>query len=132
MPAAAGLLLNVWSGARKKAPLKPDHVSRDPEVVKEYGANPYTNPDVTLKAIHGPLTSGMAILNKEYVHWPEHMPLLVIHGDADKITDHKGSREIVEKIKAKDKKYIELKGFYHEMHNEPGEDKVVVINHITE
>mgnify|MGYP000123708969 CR=1 FL=1 len=124
--------MSVYPSAKKKAPLAPQDVSKDKQVQEEYAANPYANPNVYLKAIHGPLSSGLNILNREYQNWPQDLPLLLVHGTADKVCDFKGSKELSEKINAKDKTFIPLEGYYHEMHNEPGEEKVVMINHVTE
>lgn len=59
-------------------------------------------------------------------------PLLVAHGDADKVTDHTISKKLVAKLKANDKEYKEWPGFFHETMNEPGQDKADFINYIIE
>ncbi|KDN53253.1 glycosyltransferase family 8 protein [Tilletiaria anomala UBC 951] len=130
VPTAAGYLISIYPGAKKQAPLNPEYVSKDPEVVAEYRKNPFTNPNVYLKAIHGPLASGLNILNKEYVNFPNDKPLLIVHGTADKVCDIKGSRDFIQRVQADDKQLIEMEGLYHELHNEQGDEKVKAINHV--
>jgi acylglycerol lipase len=51
------------------------------------------------------------------------------------VTDCDSSREFVDKVKslgAKDATFRGFPGFYHEMHNEPGDDKWVEINFVRE
>ena len=126
----AGGLISIFPSARMKAPLSGEDVSRDRAVVKEYIESPYTNPWVQIRAIHGPLSSGLEILKKEYVNFPEDKPLLLVHGTADKVCDVEGSKQFHDKVKAKDKKIILLDGLYHEMHNEPSPDKENMINQV--
>lgn len=51
------------------------------------------------------------------------------------VTDCDSSREFVDKVKslgAKDATFKSFPGYYHEMHNEPGDDKWVEINFVRE
>lgn len=43
---------------------------------------------------------GEALVSKDYKHWPKGLPLFVVHGTGDKVTDCEASRLFVEKLKA--------------------------------
>ena len=64
------------------------------------------------------LNSGQALLDKNYRSYPASLPLLVFHGNEDQVTWHDASQQFVEKVKANDKQFISLPGYYHEAHNE--------------
>ncbi|XP_064606378.1 monoglyceride lipase-like isoform X4 [Liolophura sinensis] len=56
--------------------------------------------------------------NFEQIEWP----VLILHGDTDKIVDVSGATLMNEKIRSKDKTLKVYTGFYHQLHSEPGED----------
>jgi len=62
---------------------------------------------------------GKKLLDEDYVRFPQSLPLLILHGDADKITSHDASKKFVEKIEANDKTFSSYAGGYHELANEP-------------
>lgn len=50
-----------------------------------------------------------------YQAWPSSLPLLIVHGDADKVTDCSASAEFVEKVTkrgAKDASFKAFEGYY--------------------
>ena len=107
--------------------LPTDAVSRDPEVVAAYHADPMVH--------HGKLPAGIA---KALLGVGETMPqrasaltapLLVVHGEQDKLIPVAGSRRLVECVGSSDvhlKVYPEL---YHEVFNEP--ERAVVLDDVT-
>jgi len=96
-------------------------VSRDPEVVKAYGSDPLVGHQISLKL-------GLLILaNVEKVIGlaPKiDLPILLLHGEADKITSIEGTRRFFEKLKVKDKQFKTYPGLYHEIFNEIERDEV--------
>jgi acylglycerol lipase len=52
------------------------------------------------------------------------VPMLVIHGSADKITASAGSRKIVDGVRGADVTLKIYDDFYHELHNEPDKETV--------
>ncbi|GAF74583.1 unnamed protein product, partial [marine sediment metagenome] len=95
-------------------------ISRDPEVVRAYENDPLGHDHISARMFIGIYQSG---------HWAlEHalefpLPLLLMHGRADKITSVNASSEFVGKIT----KNCTLKiwdGLYHEIHNEPEKEEV--------
>jgi len=107
--------------------LPADAVSRDPEVVVAYEADPLVH--------HGKLPAGVA---KALIGVGETMPqraaaltapLLVVHGGQDKLIPVAGSERLVECVGSTDvalKVYPEL---YHEVFNEP--ERAVVLDDVT-
>jgi alpha-beta hydrolase superfamily lysophospholipase len=106
--------------------LPTDAVSRDPQVVAAYNADPMVH--------HGKLPAGIA---RALIGVGETMPqragaltapLLVVHGEQDKLVDVGGSRHLVECVGSTDvhlKVYPEL---YHEVFNEP--ERAVVLDDV--
>lgn len=129
----------VW-GATKILSLIPEmhwsvdlmgkNISRDPVVASNFENDPLSEKKVYLKAIQGPLQGGMDIVEKAYHHWPETKPLLAIHGTADLVTSHKGSQMLIDRVKASDKTLKLFDGYYHDLLNEPGQDKVIVAEYV--
>jgi alpha-beta hydrolase superfamily lysophospholipase len=107
--------------------LPTDAVSRDPEVVAAYNADPLVH--------HGKLPAGIA---RALIGVGETMPqragaltapLLVVHGEEDKLIPVAGSRHLVECVGSTDvhlKVYPEL---YHEVFNEP--ERALVLDDVT-
>jgi alpha-beta hydrolase superfamily lysophospholipase len=106
--------------------LPTDAVSRDPEVVAAYNADPMVH--------HGKLPAGIA---RALIGVGETMPqragsltapLLVVHGEQDKLIHVGGSKHLVERVGSTDvhlKVYPEL---YHEVFNEP--ERAVVLDDV--
>jgi len=106
--------------------LPTDAVSRDPDVVAAYNADPMVH--------HGKLPAGIA---RALLGVGETMPqragaltapLLVVHGEQDKLIPVEGSKHLVECVGSTDvhlKVYPEL---YHEVFNEP--ERAVVLDDV--
>jgi alpha-beta hydrolase superfamily lysophospholipase len=97
--------------------LPTDAVSRDPEVVAAYNADPLVH--------HGKLPAG---IGRALIGVGETMPqrapaitapLLIVHGDHDKLIPVKGSRHLMECVGSTDKELKVYPGLYHEVFNEP-------------
>jgi len=60
-------------------------------------------------------------MSSGYKNWPKNLPLLIVHGTGDRVTDCSASEEFVNKVNAggaKDAQFKSFDGFFHEMHNE--------------
>jgi len=94
-----------------------EQFSRSPEVVAEMGRDPF---------IHhppGPARTAGALLDALARIW-EHaeemsVPLLSLHGTADRATDPRGSVEMVKRARSKDRKVLLYDGLYHDLVREP-------------
>ena len=106
--------------------LPTDAVSRDPAVVAAYNADPLVH--------HGKVPAGIA---RALLEVGDNMtqrasaltaPLLVVHGEQDKLIPVEGSHRLVERVGSTDvhlKVYPEL---YHEVFNEP--ERAVVLDDV--
>ncbi|GAA5953625.1 hypothetical protein JCM21900_003366 [Sporobolomyces salmonicolor] len=130
----AGSLLGRLSATLPiKATVKAEDTCRDPVIQKAYAADPLCKQVGTYRGVADMLLGGEALVTKDYKHWPKRLPLLVVHGEGDKVTDHEASKLFVrnlEKLGTTDASYEGFPGFFHEMHNEPGDDKWREINFI--
>ena len=52
------------------------------------------------------------------------LPILIMHGTADKLGNPEGSQLLYERARSKDKTLKLYEGFYHEIFNEPGREQV--------
>ena len=52
------------------------------------------------------------------------LPILIMHGSADGLSDPEGSRLLYERVSSQDKTLKIYDGFYHEIFNEPEQEKV--------
>ncbi len=100
-----------------------DKISRDPDVVAAYKADPL----VTVSKIPAGLAAAMLSTMQSFPgRLPSlHIPVLVLHGGDDALTDPAGSQLVEDLAGSSDKTLIIYDGLYHEIFNEPEQDKVL-------
>jgi len=92
-------------------------VSRDPQVVSAYENDPLVFRGKVTARFAAELFSAMdKVLAKASTI---QLPLLIMHGSADSLTDVAGSQMLHDKVSSADKKIIVYDGLYHEIFNEP-------------
>ncbi len=114
------IMRHVWPAMPMASGLDTQDLSRDPDVIRAYREDPLVHDRVTL-SFFGIRDAGLWAL--------EHardlaVPVLVMHGDADRITSCEASRALA----AASGGVCTLKiweGFHHELHNEPGKERVL-------
>jgi len=99
-------------------PMKEEDLNRNPERNKVL-SDPLIKQSGTVSGLTDMFDGGKKLVDEDYVHFPQSLPLIIIHGDADKITSHDASKSFVEKVKADDKTFSSYPGGYHELANEP-------------
>lgn len=98
-------------------------ISRDKAVVDAYVNDPLV--------FRGKIPSRMgAELVKMWKKLPERMPeiklpVLIMHGSADRLAAPEGSKLLYERVGSEDKTLKLYDGFYHEIFNEPGHEQVM-------
>ncbi len=98
-----------------KTGLDASAISRDPEVVRAYQNDPL---------VHGLGTPRLASESEKTMAWVNaragdwRLPLLLLHGEADRLVDIEGSRAFFEAAPVEDKRLITYPGGYHESHND--------------
>ena len=96
-------------------------ISRDPAVVAAYRADPLVHDRATLGFGRDALDAADTSLG----HAPEFpVPLLLLHGGADRLTYPSGSRAFASALGAERCSLIVYDGLYHEVHNEPEQARV--------
>ncbi|GAA5915699.1 alpha/beta hydrolase [Sporobolomyces salmoneus] len=137
---AAPIIVKLGSILGKLAPnlpinakVKAEDTCRDPEIQKAYAEDKLCKQQGSFGGVGSMLVGGEGIMSREYKEWDKELPVLVCHGESDKVTDCEASKEFVEKLKGlgvRDATYKGFEGHYHEMQNEPGQDKIVFINYV--
>ena len=116
LKAIAGAVAVIAPTARLTAPLDADAISRDASVVTAYRDDPMVikrAPAARLGA------TALAVLERAWGQFPDwQVPVLVVHGDADRLVPVEGSRQFIEAIAAEDKALKEFLGGYHELLND--------------
>jgi acylglycerol lipase len=97
-------------------------ISRDPQVVKAYEQDPLVFKGGIL-ARTGSETN--RAINEIQSRMEEiTLPLLILHGTADRITEVEGSQQLYARAESKDKQLKLYEGLYHEILNEPEKEQV--------
>lgn len=99
-----------------------DGLARDPEVIRAYTHDPLVHDKISMRLATGMLDAGeWAIAHA--AEFP--LPLLLVHGTADKLTSARASEEFAAKVPAGRCTLKLWDGFYHETHNEPEKAEVL-------
>jgi alpha-beta hydrolase superfamily lysophospholipase len=120
---AAKMLNSIVSSFSLTSTLDQSFLSRDPEVVSKYAADPLVHDKISVRLYNGIYESGLWALE----HAAElKIPMLLMHGSGDKITSAPASQEFAQKVG----QLVTLRiwdGFYHEIHNEPEKAEVLQV-----
>lgn len=112
---------SVLPGVTIATGLDANQISRDPEVVRVYKADPLVHG----KASFALATSMIRMIEYTRAHAAEFpLPLLLVHGGADEITYAQGSQEFAAQVRTP----VTLKiwpGLKHETHNEPEQAQTI-------
>jgi alpha-beta hydrolase superfamily lysophospholipase len=98
-------------------------LSHDPEVVRAYESDPLVHDRISARVGLSMLNAGESAL-AHAAEWPATLPLLLVHGTADRITSATATQEFAAKVPG-DCTLKLWEGFYHETHNEPEKAEVL-------
>ncbi len=116
------LLSRVWPTFSLEVGLEAAALSRDPAVVRAYQDDPL---------VHGKGTPRLGTEIMAAADWTQahasdwSLPLLLVHGGADRLSPPEASRRFFENVTFPDKKRIEYEGYYHEVFNDVGKEQVL-------
>ncbi|KAF4564664.1 hypothetical protein EYR36_002602 [Pleurotus pulmonarius] len=81
-------------------------LSRNEETNAAYDADPLVGVPGSLRSLEDMITEGGRLLTNNYVHWPEDVSVLFLHGTADQVTSPVAAQQLYDKLPAKRKKMI--------------------------
>ncbi len=118
-------LISKWMPRFKALKLDANQISRIPEEVEKYLKDPlvYTQP-IPARTGHE-LLKMMRLIQEKAVNF--NLPLLLIHGSADGLTNPKGSEMFAEKASSSDKTYKGFQGGFHELINDSDKEEVMQV-----
>ena len=115
------VLAQLWPGLILESGLDTTALSRDPSVVEAYVNDPL---------VHSKGSARMANEMMRVVDWTQAhasemaVPCLILHGGDDRLCPPQGSRAFIDNVTSADKAYIEYEGYFHEVYNDLGKEKV--------
>ena len=108
--------------------LDPNGVSRDPQVVADYLADPLVYNGKMGARLAAEMLANMTQIQKKAGQIS--LPMLLLHGEKDSLAAAEGSKFLDSHISSSDKKLIIYPELFHEIFNEPEKD--VVLNDMTD
>ncbi|KAE9400686.1 alpha/beta-hydrolase [Gymnopus androsaceus JB14] len=112
------------------ASLDVNDLSHSPESNKAHANDPLIKTTGSLRCLSEMLNEGENLLSNGHNHWPKKLPVVLIHGDADKITSLAATQTFYERIEADDKNIIVYPDGYHELQNELPEVRQKLVDDI--
>ena len=106
--------------------IRPEHLTRDQEHVQNIMKDPLIRHQIPIRLLFEINAAGIRASRSIY---KINLPMLVMHGTADKITSFKASKDFVMNSSNKTT-FREWAGHYHELHNDIDADEV--FNFVTE
>jgi len=120
-PSGLALMINrlIAAVAPKLGVLQLDAkgVSRDPAVVERYESDPLVFRGKVTAKLAAEVFGAMDAARRDAASIT--LPLLVLHGDSDVMTDVAGSKEVHANARSANKRLIVYEDLYHEIFNEP-------------
>lgn len=118
----AKMMLNLWPSFTQSSKLDANALSQDPAVVQAYQKDPLVHDKVSPRLFTSVTAAGQEVLRRA-PEWS--LPLLVYHGDADRITSHAASQRFAKAAGGGQVTWHSWPGGYHEMHHEPNQQEVL-------
>lgn len=116
-------LLSVLLPKMPAVKLSSDLISTDPEVVAKYENDPLIYHGGTRCRTGAEVIRASREIAAKFDQLT--LPLLIMHGAADKLTDPQGSRQLHQQAASKDKTLHIFDGLRHEIFNEPQREMVI-------
>lgn len=105
------------------AKLESQYISRDPEVRRKYNSDPLIYRGKVRARKGYEILKAMEYISERFDQIK--LPILVMHGQDDKITDPAGTQALFDGAASKDKSIKYYDELYHEIFNEPERDEVI-------
>ncbi|WP_217591649.1 alpha/beta hydrolase [Cohnella sp. GbtcB17] len=115
------LIERLYPGFTNKRPMNADHLTTDPAMVERYRTDPLGHGHITARFFFGVQRAGLWAIQ----HASElGVPILLMHGDDDRVTSIAASRQFAERAGPLCD-YREWPGYKHELHNELDREPVL-------
>jgi alpha-beta hydrolase superfamily lysophospholipase len=98
-------------------------VSRDPAVVQAYISDPLVFRGKITARLGAEMLKAMQYVTGKASKIT--LPIMIVQGGADKLVDPAGAQMLYDRVSSTDKEIRIYDGFYHEVHNDPGHEKVL-------
>ena len=118
----AKLAARFFPGATFPAGIDPEGLSRDPEVVRAYGADPMIVGRVSGAWLLEVLAAQERVRSRA---GEIRLPVLLLLGGADPIASAERAREVFARLGSEDKRQVVYDGFRHEIFQEIGRERAV-------
>lgn len=120
--AIARILSRIYPRFTIDLDLDLDAISRIPSVVKAYKEDPLVQSKVSARWGTESLSTLESVkMRGENIN----IPILMIHGEADRINSAEGAKKFFDQIRSHDKEFISYPGGYHELHNDLDTEKML-------
>lgn len=111
------VLGKLYPALRLPTELNEAWLSHDPQVGRDYRGDPLVHSVISARLFFDMETANARTLEQA---GRMRLPLLVLHGGEDRITDAAAAERFVERAASADKRYSRIPGMYHEVLNEIG------------
>ncbi|MCL6259059.1 lysophospholipase [Aquiflexum sp. TKW24L] len=120
---AASSLISKLAPKLKALKLDSNKISHDPEEVRKYDEDPLVYHESYPARTAYELLRMMREIEENAVQFK--LPVLLLHGTEDTLTNPKGSEEFFEKISSSDKSFNKYPGLFHELINEYEKEEIM-------
>jgi len=124
--ALARLVAQLLPRLRIPTGIDPEHLSRDPDVVREYVRDPRINEPISIRLAAEMLRAARLVrANAADIT----VPVLIVHGEADPLCRVEGSREFYAGLEPEGCELRTYPGLLHEILNEPEQEQILADVH---
>lgn len=121
----AKMMLNIYPSFTQSSKLDATAISRDPKEVEKYVNDPLVHDLISPQMFTTARQAGLWAL--EHAGQLE-LPLLLFHGDADRLTSFEASEAFAAKAGGGAVSFHPFEGYYHELHNEAKEHREPILH----
>lgn len=102
-------------------PVDEEGLSRDPQVVDDYRQDPLVFGGKTTARLGVEMLNTLQVVQD--LAREIRLPTLILQGSADRLVDPGGAQNLYKVINSPDKTLHMYEGYYHELHNEPADER---------
>jgi len=119
LQAASRVASRLWPSLGMNTGLDPSTISRDPEALRALAADSLSHTRATAR--FGTEMAAAVAWSHANAHTLR-LPILIVHGEADRLVDPEGSRAFFARLTAPDRERRTYPGGHHELHNDTGRE----------